>query len=373
MRRKKEASPLRRSAANGDARYRLLYESMTDAFVSVDMAGHIIEFNRAYADMLGYSAPELRRKTYVDLTPARWHAMEAAIVREQILLRGSSVVYEKEYRRKDGTVFPIELRTNLVLSPAGRPVAMWAIVRDVSGRKQLEADLRASRRNLERQVRARTAQLRALASRLQHVQQSERRRLAKILHNELQQMLAGARYALRALAQPTGGTARQRRQAAATVDDTLDRAIQLTRAIALELRPQELCEAHLAVAVRRIAEEMKRTLGMDIRVDVAPGVEPANEELRTCIFHTLRELLFNVHKHSGVKAARVRIGRNGRTGFFAEVIDRGAGFPKSAARPTSGLGLLEVREQVAALGGHVRVTSTSGRGARIRVSFPAVG
>ena len=63
-----------------EAKYRRLHESMTDAFVSVDMAGNILECNRSYQAMLGYSEEELRRLTYVDLTPEKWHAFEAGIV-----------------------------------------------------------------------------------------------------------------------------------------------------------------------------------------------------------------------------------------------------------------------------------------------------
>jgi PAS domain S-box-containing protein len=90
--------------------------------------------------MLGYTASELERTTYQDVTPERWHDVEARIVAEQILPRGFSDVYEKEYRRKDGTIFPVELRTFL-LKEGGRPVAMWAIVRDVTEVRALQVQL----------------------------------------------------------------------------------------------------------------------------------------------------------------------------------------------------------------------------------------
>jgi len=62
-------------------RYRLLYETMRDAFVRTEMGGRIIEFNQSYLDLLGYSPEELIRLTYQDLTPSRWHAIEAEIVK----------------------------------------------------------------------------------------------------------------------------------------------------------------------------------------------------------------------------------------------------------------------------------------------------
>ena len=139
-------------------KYRWLYESITDAFVSVAMSGQIQEFNPTYCRMLGYSAAELSQLTYEDLTPKKWHAFEADIVREQVLPRGYSEVYEKEYRRKDGTVIPVELRTLLIKDEAGQPAGMWAFIRDITERKRAELALRQS----EADAQARRAELETL-------------------------------------------------------------------------------------------------------------------------------------------------------------------------------------------------------------------
>ncbi len=135
---------LRRS----EARYRLLHESLRDGFVEVDMQGRVINFNELYREMLGYDADELKRLTYVDLTPERWHASEATIVEREVLTRDYSDVYEKEYRRKDGAVIAIELRTILTRDASGQPAAMWALVRDITARKTTEAALRESEERL---------------------------------------------------------------------------------------------------------------------------------------------------------------------------------------------------------------------------------
>jgi len=121
-----------------EERYRRLHESMLDAFAMVDMAGYLRECNQAFLDMTGYSADELRQMTFFDLTPARWHEMEARIVAEQIIPDGHSEVYAKEYIRKDGSVLPVELRAFLMRDKSGQPEAMWAIVRDVTERKKTE-------------------------------------------------------------------------------------------------------------------------------------------------------------------------------------------------------------------------------------------
>ncbi len=125
-----------------DGRYRRLHESMMDAFIEVDMDGKILETNNSFNAMLGYTSEELSLLTYSDITPEKWHIFEKNIVEKQIMLKGYSDVYEKEYRRKDGSIFPIELRTFLVKDPEGRAVSMWAIVRDITERKLAEDELR---------------------------------------------------------------------------------------------------------------------------------------------------------------------------------------------------------------------------------------
>lgn len=124
-----------------EVKYRRLYESMTDAYASIDMSGRILEYNRAFRDMLGYSDEELLQKTYLDLTPEKWHDFESGIIAEDVMKRGFSDVYEKEYRRKDGTIFPVELRTYMIKDDLGENLGTWAIVRDITERKQKEREL----------------------------------------------------------------------------------------------------------------------------------------------------------------------------------------------------------------------------------------
>jgi len=121
-----------------EVKYRRLHESMMDGFAATDLDGHFQEFNRTYIEMLGYPEEQLRAMTYKDLTPERWHDAETRILREQVLANGYSDVYEKEYRRADGTVFPVELRTYLMRNDAGQPTGYWAVVRDITERKKTE-------------------------------------------------------------------------------------------------------------------------------------------------------------------------------------------------------------------------------------------
>jgi PAS domain S-box-containing protein len=140
----KSAEALRQS----EGKYRRLHESITDAVVAVDMAGHILETNPTFQSMLGYTEEELRRLTYQELTPERWHTFEARVIGEQVMARGHSEVYEKEYRRRDGTVFPVEVRRYLLRNESDQPIGMWAIARDISKRKHDERAIREGEQRL---------------------------------------------------------------------------------------------------------------------------------------------------------------------------------------------------------------------------------
>lgn len=91
--------------------------------------------------MLGYSEEELKNMNYIDLTPEKWHDTEKKIIDNSITSGGKSEVYQKEYIRKDGTVFPIELRTYIIRDDDGNPSGMWGVIRDITQRKQTEEAL----------------------------------------------------------------------------------------------------------------------------------------------------------------------------------------------------------------------------------------
>ncbi|MCP4149280.1 MAG: PAS domain S-box protein, partial [bacterium] len=127
---------------NSERKYRILYESMIDAFASIDENGKVLEFNPSFQKMIGYSNEEIANMTIFEITPEKWHEKESNIIESQVMVNGHSELYEKEYRRKDGVIFPIELRAYANRDVKGNITGMWAMIRDITQRKMMEDDLK---------------------------------------------------------------------------------------------------------------------------------------------------------------------------------------------------------------------------------------
>jgi PAS domain S-box-containing protein len=137
LERKQIESALRES----EEKYRLLHESMIDGFIRISIDGKFLEWNSIFKKMLGYSEAEMACLSFDDVTRETWRIFEQDVIFDQILKHGHSDIYEKEYRRKDGTTFPVELQTALIRDKDQQPAYMWPIVRDISARKQAEQAL----------------------------------------------------------------------------------------------------------------------------------------------------------------------------------------------------------------------------------------
>ena len=141
-----EAGRARDAGRTSEDRFRALFDMSRDGIVFVDLDGHIEEMNQAYLDLVGYGRDEITTHTYQDLTPEKWRAIEAEIIETQVMQRGFSDEYEKEYVRKDGSIAPISLRTILVRDLEGQPIRFMGIVRDITELKEKEEALKASER-----------------------------------------------------------------------------------------------------------------------------------------------------------------------------------------------------------------------------------
>lgn len=254
-------------------------------------------------------------------------------------------------RRHDG-VYRWALDAGRPLSQEGFRGFVGSVI-DIDDRRRAEDHAREINRTLEERVEKRTAQVRSLSRALTLAEQEERRRLAQILHDDLQQVLHGA------LIQNSVGQSGR-------VDALLDTAIQTARSLSYELAPPILRGRGLGELFSWVAERERGLSGLVVEHD-GSHVEVAEEEIRILLYQLLRELLFNVARHAGVGRARVTA-EQVDSGIRVVVEDEGSGFDPAAT--PGGLGLVSVRERLEAVGGRVTVESAPGEGTRVTVDVP---
>jgi len=141
-----------------ETKYRRLYETSQDGFMARDLEARMIDCNQAYETMLGYSKEELKNLSVKQLLPLKWHEPREAVIKK-VLDAGDSIIYEREYQRKDGSIFPASVRTWPLTDDKGETIGVWSIVRDISEQKELQKKLEQQAKNLEKLVEERTKQL----------------------------------------------------------------------------------------------------------------------------------------------------------------------------------------------------------------------
>lgn len=201
-------------------------------------------------------------------------------------------------------------------------------------------------------------------------EQRERKRLAQVLHDHIQQLLVGAKIRLAILGRME---TRELQRAAKDVDELLNQAIDASRSLTAELSPPILHEAGLAAALDWLASWMKDQHGLVVKVSIDAQANPGQEDVSVLLFQSVRELLFNVVKHAQVKTARLEMSRRGDR-LEVVVSDEGVGFDPSQVhhekRSAASFGLFSIRERLGLLGGIMKIESAVGRGSRFTLAAP---
>ncbi len=217
----------------------------------------------------------------------------------------------------------------------------------------------------------RAGQLQKLTLELAQAEDRERRRLAEILHDDLQQVLAAAKFHV-GLLEACARSPEQMHEIVGQVKQMLKDAIERSRSLSHELAPAVLYQSNLGDTFEWLAREVQQKHGLSVHVEVRGDVDSRSEPLRAFLYRAAQELLFNMVKHADVKASKLRLQRQ-RGQLWLTVSDRGRGFdPKSLAQ-TAGFGLLSLRERVELLGGRMKIRSARGRGTTILIGLPDEG
>ncbi|MDN5869731.1 MAG: response regulator [Nitrococcus sp.] len=215
-----------------------------------------------------------------------------------------------------------------------------------------------------------TERLRRLAAELTQTEQRERKRLADVIHNHLQQLLVGAKiwvHAAHAKSQEAQG-----RQPLAQALSLLDQAIAESRSLSVQLRPPALYESGLIAALRWLTGWMKETHGLKVTLDLDHQAEPDLEHGAVLLFEAVRELLLNTVKHAEVDEAEVGLSRADGDRLCLSVADQGKGFDAAtvARQRSGGFGLFSIREQLYVMGGTLEMESSPGSGTSARLFLP---
>ena len=211
--------------------------------------------------------------------------------------------------------------------------------------------------------------VRRLSAAMNKIEETERRRIARELHDELGQLLTSLRLDLGLM----------RRELRSAPVESLDARIEVmlelvdvtlgtVRRVATELRPSVLDDFGLRAALEHEASVFAERTGIDVRLSIRHD-ELIDADRATAVYRIVQESLTNVARHSGATRVDVRVDTSGND-IVAELRDNGRGITEAEVNSVSTLGLLGVRERAYALGGKAVIEAIPGDGTRVFVSLP---
>jgi PAS domain S-box-containing protein len=347
-------------ATSAQAQYHLLLQTTDQGIFGLDAGGRCTFVNRAAADMLGYATHELLGQPL----HARLYHGDGSICAEDRCPMQLVMVKEQRYRlveyllwRKNGVSLEVEASA-FHLDNSDIDTKFVVTFMDTLERKQRTQALLQYQR-----------QLQSLASQLRKTEEQVRHRLATDLHDNLAQILALCRMKLGSLQRTVPESVKA---SLTSVVDLINDALRYTRELMSDLRPPILGdERDLGAAVQWVTEKLQR-YGLTVTVIDDHRPKPLEPDVLRIVYQSLHELLFNVLKHTQTTAATVVLRRFGKY-LVMEVRDRGTGFREGAQKaPTreGGFGLFNMREQIASVGGRMKIASTAAAGSRVTIVLP---
>jgi PAS domain S-box-containing protein len=360
--------------SESEKRFRTMADG-TPVMIWVHDANGAIEFvNRAYCDFFGVTLQEVQTKGWQPLV----HPDDAdSYIGGFLRALADKKLFRKEarVRQHDGQWRWVMSYGSPRFSAQGVFLGMAGSSLDISDRKATEDTLQDLNKNLEQRAAERTAevqrqadQLRALATQLSLTEQSERKKLAQILHDDLQQLLVAAQLQIEFIEQEQGNS-----EEFLQAKNLLDEAVDKSRSLAMELHPPILMRNDLSAAIKWLAEWKHEKFGLQVKTKCSGSPLSLDYEVFLLLFQSVRELLFNIVKHSGVKEASVELNHlDGK--ILLTIEDEGIGFDMSKVRSeggeSGGFGLFSIRERLAFIGGQMEIQSAPGQGSRFRLMLP---
>jgi len=353
------SQPTRNVLRGRESLYRLLAENVTDVIWASDLDGNLLYISPSVERQIGYTAEEIMSHpmtvtTRKHLRNAISAALKSATAAEQGK-RDKPHSYRLAVTHKDGTVVWTETCMIVLRNRRGQPVGVVGAVRDITERKKYEEALKRSE-----------SQLRLLSQRVLQVQEEERTRIARDLHDQLGQELVYLRIKAQSLAEQIGDHP-EAHQSAAELVNLIDQTTSTSRRIAAAVSPPILDDMGLMRAVRLSAAEFSRRTSIPCFVDAAENLR-VPKEVATAAYRILQEALTNVWKHAQASEVHVDIRKAGRT-LVLRIQDNGIGLDSTLGEENS-LGLLGMRERARLAGGSVTISNRRSGGVQVVARLP---
>jgi PAS domain S-box-containing protein len=332
-------------------------ESSINAIVFADLEGNLTYVNKSFLKMWGYDDSVLG-KPFVEF----WQMKEKASKVVEILRAMGSFLGELVAKRKDGSLFYVQLSASMVTDEAGKPIRMMASFIDTTERKQAEETLQESEKKL-----------RFLSSHLLTAQERERRRISIELHDELGQALMLLKLKLRSIERNLRTDQTEVRQ---DCEDTLlyiDQVIKNVRRLSRDLSPSILDDLGLLAAIRWLIDDCTKYYNIKTSLDIEDINNLFSREAQIIIYRIFQESLTNIGKHAQATCVSVVIKKRGGNVSFI-VKDDGKGFDVEQVQgrdsTEKGLGLAAMDERARMLGGFFYIRSQDGKGTEITFTIP---
>jgi PAS domain S-box-containing protein len=389
-----------------EAHTRRIVEMALDGFIGMDAAGVIIEWNVQAEQMFGWPRQEaIGRLLSATIVPAQHREAHERGLRH-FLATGEGPILNTRIEitgcHRDGHEIPIELAISPALGQGGA-YTFSAFVRDISARKLTEQqgrtyqeELQRLNEALDRRVQVRTQELASaneslvaevaermqteaslessrqalqkLAFQLLRVQEEERRRISRDLHDDINQRLALLAMDIEAVERQLNFSPGHVHEAIRTIQDRVVELSDVVRHLAYQLHPSILDDLGLPIALQRLVDDF--TARSHIQGSFGhkniPAVVP--QEVATCLYRVAQESLNNVARHAAASRVDVELTQS-RSGLTVTITDNGVGFDSEQPRHGAhGLGLLGMKERVALVHGELQVSSAVGKGTRVQVA-----
>jgi PAS domain S-box-containing protein len=367
--------------------------AISDFVYVFDRHGRFVYINQPLLDLWGLKLEDALGKNFFDLKYPDDLAIRLQRQIQQVFDTRQTVRDETAYTSPTGVVGYYDYIFCPVFDAQGNVEVVAGTTRDITERKCTENALRESEQrlrtlaeSLESQVRARTAELeqrsfdvlkqseelRDLSARLMHIQDQERRHMARELHDSAGQTLAVLGMHLATLTRQVRRYVPQSAKIALESEDLLQQLNQEIRTTSYLLHPPLLDEAGLGSAIRGYVRGLAERGALDVTVDVPEDFGRLPGTLELMLFRIVQESLTNVIRHSESKVAAIHVARHGET-IHLEISDSGKGIPAERLADIrasgSGVGILGMRERVRQFKGEMRIDSTPA-GTRISISLP---